>query len=89
MTKNEEVAAGEAQVLDVRTEDEWAGGHAEYALHIPVDDLLRGEMGALDSNKKVYTYCAAGGRAGRAAKYLREHGFQAENVGGLKDWLAG
>lgn len=88
MTKTDEVKSGEAQLLDVRTIEEWNEGHAEHALHIPVDELLNGEKtGSLVPAKKIYVYCQAGGRAGRAAAYLQEHGFQAENVGGLSAWL--
>lgn len=83
----DEVKSEEAQLLDVRRSDEWQEGHAEHAVHIPVDELLNGEIGSLKSDKKIYIYCLSGGRAGRAATYLREKGFQAENVGGLRDWL--
>ena len=79
--------SGNAQLLDVRTLEEWKEGHAEHALHISVDELLRSEMGELVSSKKTYIYCRSGGRAGTAAKYLKGRGFEAENVGGLGDWL--
>lgn len=84
----DDVQKGEAQLLDVRSEDEWDAGHAAGALHIPIHTLIEGAVKPLDPAKKVYIYCAAGGRAGRAATYLREHGFTAENVGGLSDWVA-
>ncbi len=86
MTKFEEVETGTAQLLDVRTLAEWQGGHAEHALHIPVDVLMQGNYEPLDTARKIYVYCAAGGRAGRVAVYLKTVGFDAENVGGLKDW---
>jgi rhodanese-related sulfurtransferase len=82
-----EVASGKAQLLDVRTVDEWGSGHAEYAVHIPVDELLNGNTGSLESDKKIYVYCRSGGRAGTATAYLQAQGFLAENVGGLGDWL--
>lgn len=86
MSKFDEVESGEAQLLDVRTREEWDGGHANHALHIPVDEVLAGKTQTLSPTKKIYVYCAAGGRAGRAAAYLQKHGFQAENIGGLTDW---
>jgi rhodanese-related sulfurtransferase len=87
MTMIDEVTSGSAQLLDVRTSDEWEKSHAEYALHIPVSELLHGEIGLLLPTKKIYVYCAAGGRASTATSYLQEHGFQAECVGGLNDWM--
>lgn len=87
MTMIDEVRAGQAQLLDVRTAPEWEEEHAEYAAHIPLDELLSGDTGQLDATKKIYVYCQSGARASMAARYLHEHGFQAENVGGLSDWL--
>ncbi len=87
MTMIDEVKLGDAQLLDVRTLEEWQAGHAEHALHIPVEELLAGEKGLLSLAKKIYVYCAAGGRAGIATKYLQEQGYNAENVGGLTDWM--
>ncbi|MBI5405714.1 rhodanese-like domain-containing protein [Candidatus Kaiserbacteria bacterium] len=83
----DEVKSGSAQLLDVRRADEWQSGHAEHAIHIPVDDLLQGAIGPLMPSKKIYVYCLSGGRAGRAATYLQSQGFQAENADGLADWL--
>jgi rhodanese-related sulfurtransferase len=34
----------------------------------------------------VYTYCKAGGRAGRAKDILNSEGYTAQNLGGLSDW---
>ncbi len=87
MTLGDEVKSGEAQLLDVRTAEEWNEGHAEYALHIPVDELYRGKTDVLLPAKKIYVYCASGGRADMAVQYLQEFGFHAENVGGLRDWV--
>jgi rhodanese-related sulfurtransferase len=87
MTKIDEVVSGSAQLLDVRTPEEWDEGHAEHAVHISIDDLLQGKTEPLDPTKKIYVYCQAGGRAGRATAYLQQQGFEAENVGGLSTWL--
>lgn len=83
----DDVRLGSAQLLDVRTDMEWHEGHAEQALHIPVDAVLEGHLEQLVPGKKVYVYCRGGGRAGRAASYLKEKGFDAENIGGLVDWV--
>lgn len=83
----DDVRDNKAQLLDVRGYDEWNGGHAKDAVHISVDIIMAGKVDELDSTKPVYVYCASGGRAGMATKYLSKSGFQAENVGGLRDWV--
>lgn len=83
----DEITSGAAQLLDVRTNEEWESGHAAGAIHIPVTDLLSGTVDALTPGKKVYVYCLSGGRAARSVEYLRHKGYDAENVGGLADWL--
>jgi rhodanese-related sulfurtransferase len=83
----DEVKSGETQLLDVRTLEEWQEGHAEHAVHIPIDELLNGDTGSLDLGKKIYIYCRSGSRASVATRYLQERGFQAESIGGLRNWL--
>ncbi|MDO8231630.1 MAG: rhodanese-like domain-containing protein [bacterium] len=87
MTMIEAVQSGIAQLLDVRTPEEWNEGHAEHAVLIPVDKLIAGAIGSLLPDQKIYVYCKGGVRAGTATMYLRSKGFQAENVGGLTDWV--
>ncbi|MFI5260455.1 MAG: rhodanese-like domain-containing protein [Candidatus Paceibacteria bacterium] len=88
MTMIDEVTAGSAQLLDVRTAEEWQEAHAEHAIHIPISELLHGETGSLVPTKKVYIYCASGARANAATGLLQQRGFEAVCVGGLRDWLA-
>lgn len=69
------VAAG-STVLDVRTVEEFAGGHVKGALNIPLHVLpLRlSELGPKD--RTLVLYCLSGGRSGQAAEFLRRSGFQ-------------
>jgi len=83
------VAAGEALLIDVRTDQEWAVGHAKNATHLALDRLQNGELPEADKATPIYTYCRAGGRAGQAKDILTAAGFtNANNLGGLKDWQA-
>ncbi len=84
-----EVLNHEALLIDVRGNDEWDSGHAQNALHLSVERILKGELPTKDTAKKVYFYCASGARASMAASYLKQRGFVAENLGGLRDWQAG
>lgn len=83
-----EVLNHTALLIDVRGNDEWDGGHAKNALHLSVDRIMNGELPTKDTSKKIYLYCASGGRASMAASYLKQKGFTAENLGGLRDWKA-
>lgn len=71
----------DAQVLDVRTPVEYANGHIEGAINIPLDDL-RQRLDELDDSKTVYTYCAIGYRSYQASKMLDHKGFSVKNLSG-------
>jgi rhodanese-related sulfurtransferase len=79
---------GEAWLLDVREDDEWAAGHAPGARHIPL-----GQLGArsdeVPADELIYVICRSGGRSARAAQALAQAGWQAVNVaGGMQEWAA-
>ena len=79
-------ARSEVQILDVREEDEWAAGHIDGAVHIPLGDLGR-RIGELDEERPVVTVCRSGGRAGRAADLLTSSGRRAVVMdGGMQRW---
>ncbi|MEO8104743.1 MAG: rhodanese-like domain-containing protein [Candidatus Saccharibacteria bacterium] len=82
----EDVTDGKAQLLDVRTKDEWKASHAVGAMHISVNNLLTGYVGELDPDLPIYIYCATGARAGTAASYLHRQGYDSTNIGGLSTW---
>jgi phage shock protein E len=63
-------------VLDVRTPEEYAGGHVPGAMNIPYDQL----PGRLDEvqashDDEVVVYCETGRRAAKAQETLRGAGF--------------
>ena len=80
------VMDGKGQLLDVRTQEEWDNGHADRAIHIPLQELTDAQLSKLDLTKPIYTYCQSGNRAGQAADFLRKKGFEAHNIGGLDTW---
>ncbi|MBP7837148.1 rhodanese-like domain-containing protein [Candidatus Saccharibacteria bacterium] len=81
-----EIDEGEAYLVDVRGNDEWDGLHAKGALHLSVDRIMNGEVPIKDTSKKLYLYCASGGRASMAASKLKAKGYTVENLGGLSSW---
>ncbi len=72
-------------VLDVREPEEWAHGHIEGAVHVPLMQLpaRRDELPA----GRVLVVCKIGGRSMRATHYLTQQGIDAVNLdGGMVDW---
>lgn len=80
------VEAG-AQLVDVRSPAEFAGGHIEGAVNIPVGELSArmGELG--NKSTPIVVYCRSGMRAGSAQKQLQAAGFeQVHNLGSMSAW---
>ena len=75
-----------AQVVDVRTDVEFAAGHIPSARHIPVADLQR-ESASLDQSEPVVVYCRSGNRSGPTADAFAASGWNAQSIeGGLIAW---
>jgi phage shock protein E len=76
-----------ALILDVRMQRETLKEGAELipgAMNISLFGLER-RLDSLPRDRPIITYCATGGRAGKAAEVLREHGFEALSGGGIAD----
>ena len=72
---------GSVTLLDTRTPLEYARGHAEGFINIPLDDL-RGRLGELDRAKPVYVMCQSGLRSYLACRILTQNGFDCYNFSG-------
>lgn len=84
-----QVAAAQArgcQVVDVRTADEFAGGHIRGAHSIPLFAVpLRADE--LDRRRPVYLVCESGARGQQAGAYLDGRGYTVLNLeGGMAAW---
>jgi len=78
----------DAILLDVRENDEWAAGHAESAVHIPMSELA-GRIAEVPDGAPVHVVCRVGGRSAQVTRYLIAQGVEAVNVGGgMLDWEA-
>lgn len=78
----------DAVILDVREPDEWAAGHIESAVHIPIG-AVTGRLDDLPQGDPLYVTCRSGGRSARATEYLRAQGIDAVNVaGGMQEWAS-
>lgn len=78
------VAEG-AILVDVRTPEEFASGHAEGARNIPVDDL-NSRRSELSRDKVIVVYCASGARSAHAASLLSQAGFRVRDLSTLDAW---
>lgn len=76
-------------LLDVRTPEEFASGHAPGALLRPLGELGQW-AGSLDPKAGYVVICRSGNRSLRASQGLVERGFQhVTNVrGGMLEWEA-
>ena len=83
------VDSGAGQVLDVRTESEFASGHIAGARNIHTGMLLD-HLSELDRDQPIKVICGSGYRGSIATSLLKAHGFQnVSNVlGGMMAWGA-
>ena len=83
---SELVRAGEAQLVDVRTDEEWEAGRIAEARHMPLESLSV-QVEELDRTKPVVLYCRGGDRSSSAAQALAASGWDARHLeGGLSAW---
>lgn len=72
-------------VIDVRTREEFAGGHVAGSINIPLGELP-GQVAAIKSlPQPLVLCCASGGRSGQAAAFLKMQGVDCQNGG---SWLS-
>ena len=83
------VEAKDVQFIDVRTPEEYAGGHAVKAVNLPLNTLEQ-NLAGLDKEKPVYVICQTGRRSKNRADILEKNGFEElYNVeGGTGAWTA-
>jgi rhodanese-related sulfurtransferase len=75
----------ELSVLDVREPVEWAYGHIEGAVHIPLMELIQ-RLDEVPSGR-VVVVCKVGARSAQAVAYLSQQGYDVANLdGGMVEW---
>lgn len=81
--------AEDAQIVDVRTPEEFKNGHLENAFNLNWDGAdFEAQLATLDKSKTVFVYCLSGSRSHSAAEKMREQGFEKiiEMPGGMLEW---
>lgn len=84
---SELVASEGAQLVDVRTDEEYEAGHIRGARHIPLE-ALSGRAAELDPSSPAVLYCRGGDRSGAAAEAFVASGWEVQSMaGGLLAWV--
>lgn len=77
----EQLVAAGAKWLDVRFPEEFESGALDGAINIPLN-VLRLQVGELDSSRQYVTYCDTGGRASTAAFLMMRGRFDVQYLAG-------
>lgn len=70
-----------AQILDVRSKEEFSNGHIKGSINIPVQEL-QANLKKLNKEKPVIACCASGMRSASAKNILVQNGFREVHNGG-------
>ena len=73
-----------AAIIDVRTPQEFQGGHVAGSQNIPLQDIAKRTEELRSMNKPLVLCCASGNRSGQATRFLRSQGIECENGGSWK-----
>lgn len=77
--------AEKAQIIDVRSPGEYAGGHIKGSKNIPLPELEQ-HLSKIKKDQPVITCCASGMRSGTAKGILESKGY--ENVHNGGGWVS-
>lgn len=82
-------APGEDHLLiDVRTPQEFASGHIQGAINIPVEEIGQ-RLSEVPQDKPIVLYCRSGNRSNQASGILVNAGYTGiYDLGGIIDWQA-
>ena len=73
-------------LIDVRTPEEFATGHLEGALNLPVElAAFPDQVAALDPDAEYLVYCRSGRRADLAVEHMTSLGLEARNIGSVAE----
>jgi rhodanese-related sulfurtransferase len=76
----------EIALYDVRTDEEYVGGHIPGSFNIPYD-VIGDEIQIEDKDATIVVYCRTGNRSGQAKKTLEALGYtNVTNFGGVNNW---
>lgn len=71
-------------IVDVRSYDEFMGGHVAGSINIPLNEIPQRVEELRTLKAPLVLCCASGNRSGQAQLFLTEHGIECYNGG---SWL--
>jgi rhodanese-related sulfurtransferase len=74
-----------AQIIDVRSKEEFKGGHIKGSINIPLDQLST-NLGKISKTKPAILCCASGMRSSSAKSILKSNGYSDVHNGGA--WVS-
>jgi len=75
-------------LIDVRTREEFAGGHIAGAVNIPVEEI-GSRLSEIPADETVVLYCRSGNRSAQASQILNQNGYSTVyDLGGVIAWTA-
>src|SRR5690554_4646070 len=72
--QEEKIDFENAFIVDVRSAQEFASGHFEGAVNIPVDQI-ESNLEKFEGHEQIVVYCRSGSRSGTAKNILVREGF--------------
>jgi phage shock protein E len=78
-------------LFDVRTPEEYSGGHIAHSISLPLQVITASvSKYARSKDAEIVVYCQSGARSARAAGALAEMGYtNVKNLGGISSWSYG
>lgn len=76
------VKSGKATIIDVRSYEEFSGGHVSGSINIPVNEIVSKIKEIKKMQQPIVLCCASGGRSGMAAQILHSEGINEVYNGG-------
>ena len=70
----EKIVKEGAFLVDVRTPGEFAGGHVNGSVNIPLDTVVS-QLSKFKNKENIIVFCQSGGRSGQAKIILEQNGF--------------
>ncbi len=85
MNIEELINQGEASIVDVRSPEEFSGGHAANSVNIPLPEIPQRIEELKAMKEPLVLCCASGNRSGQAEQFLSSYGIACYNGGSWID----
>lgn len=77
------------KVVDVRTRDEYRGGHIQNSINVDVYGDFEANIAKAcpDKAQRIFIVCQSGARASSAVSFMKKQGYtDVHNIGGMGSW---